>query len=356
MPSTDPVVPDHQALPRDGAARDLRVLPKAHLHVHLEGAMRRDTLNRLAARYGVTISPPRHRYGTFADFAGLYMAATGVLRSPDDLRRLVDEVVEDAAHQGVVWIEPAFHPPHHPDLGTSRQVLELVVEQSEASGAAHGVGVGWMVSANRTAPAADAAELARLAASFSGRGVVAFGLANDEAASPPEWFIEAFDIARAAGLRSAPHAGEHRGADSVRGALDALGAHRIQHGVRADEDDALVSRLADGHSCLDICPTSNAALSVVADIRDHPLRRFLELGVPCTINADDPLLFDVDLVDEYETCRNVLRLDDGQLAACARTSIEYSGAPEDLKRSALVGVDTWLGSPEETDSGSGDGV
>ena len=346
MQSTIPAVPDHDAVLRGGAVRDLRALPKAHLHVHLEGAMRPDTLNQLAAGYGVTIPPPRQRYGTFADFADLYMAATGVLRSPDDLRRLVDEVVEDAAHQGVVWIEPAFHPPHHPGIGTPRQVLELVVQQSEASGAAHGVGVGWLVSANRTVPAADAAELARLAASFAGRGVVAFGLANDEAASPPEWFAEAFDVARAAGLRSAPHAGEHRGADSVTGALDALGADRIQHGVRAVEDDALVRRLADGHSCLDICPTSNAALSVVADIRDHPLRRLLELGVPCTINADDPLLFDVDLVDEYETCRNVLRLDDGQLAACARTSIVCSGASEDLKRSALAGVDAWLESAQ----------
>ena len=346
MSTTDPAVPDHRVVPQGRAVRDLRVLPKAHLHVHLEGAMRPDTLKQLAAGYGVTVPPPRHRYGTFADFADLYMAATGVLRSPDDLRRLVDEVVEDAANQGVVWIEPAFHPPHHPGLGTPRQVLELVVDQSQASGAAHGVGVGWLVSANRTAPADDAVELARLAADFAGRGVVAFGLANDEAASPPEWFAGAFDIARAAGLLSAPHAGEHRGADSVTGALDALGAHRIQHGVRAVEDDALVRRLADEQRCLDICPTSNAALSGVADIRDHPLRQLLDLGVPCTINADDPLLFDVDLVDEYETCRTVLGLDDERLAAFARTSIEYSGASEDLLRSALAAVDVWIESPQ----------
>ena len=172
---------------------------------------------------------------------------------------------------------------------------------------------------------------------------MAFGLAIDEAASPPEWFTEAFEVTRAAGLVSAPHAGEHRGANSVAGALDALGANRIQHGVRAIEDEAVVRRLADGHTCLDIYPTSNAALSVVADIRDHPLRRLLDIGVPCTINADDPLLFDVDLVDEYETCRNILGLDDGQLAACARTSIEFCGGPENLKRSALAGVDAWLG-------------
>jgi adenosine deaminase len=335
VPSTPPSV------------RDLRALPKAHLHVHLEGAMRADTLTALAAAYGVSVPPPRARYGTFADFADLYMAATGVLRSAEDLRHLVDEVVEDAARQGVVWIEPAFHPPHHPDLGTPRQVLEQVIEQGAASGATHGVGVGWLVAANRTAPVADAVELAEVAGEYAGRGVVAFGLANDEAASPPEWFADAFDVARAAGLRSAPHAGEYRGADSVSGALDTLGAHRVQHGVRAVEDDVLLRRLADGRTCLDVCLTSNAALSVVADIRDHPLPRLLELGVPCTINADDPLLFDVDLVDEYETCRNILGLDDGQLAACARTSIEFSGAPEELQRSALAGVDVWLGSPAQ---------
>jgi adenosine deaminase len=103
-----------------------------------------------------------------------------------------------------------------------------------------------------------------------------------------------------------------------------------------------VRRLADGQSCLDVCPTSNTAFSVVADIRDHPLRRLLELGAPCTINSDDPLLFDVDLVDGYERCGKVPGPDDGQLAACARTSIEYFGSSEDLKRFALAGIDAWL--------------
>lgn len=172
--------------------------------------------------------------------------------------------------------------------------------------------------------------------------MVAFGLANDEAAAPPELFAEAFSIARAAGLLSTPHAGEHRGPDSVLGALDSLGADRIQHGVRAAEDPGLVGRLAHQQVCLDVCPTSNVQLLVVPDMGSHPLPELLRAGVPCSINADDPLLFTTGLLDEYELCRSALRCSDEALAACARASMEHSGAPAALKLSAGQGIDRWL--------------
>ena len=208
--------------------------------------------------------------------------------------------------------------------------------------AATGVGVGWLITVDRTRPPELAVEQATVAARYAGDGVVSMGLANDEAAGAPEPFGPAFAVARAAGIISAPHAGEHGGPDSVRGALDALGAHRIQHGVRSVEDAELVRRLAGEQICLDVCPTSNVSLSVVSALRAHPLPELLDAGVPCSINADDPLLFGVGLLDEYVVCREQLGLDDVVLASCARTSIEHSGAPVDLKDRSLQEIDTWL--------------
>jgi adenosine deaminase len=194
-------------------------------------------------------------------------------------------------------------------------------------------------------------EQALLAAQFAGEGVVSFGLANDESAAGPEPFAPAFAVARSAGLLSAPHAGEHRGPESVSGAVDALGAHRVQHGVRAIEDSTLVTRLADRRICLDVCPTSNLLLSVAPDIQSHPLPHLLAAGVACSINADDPLLFGVGLLDEYELCRSDLGLDDATLAACARSSIEHSGAPERVRLQGVEGIASWLREePEHSDA------
>jgi adenosine deaminase len=199
-----------------------------------------------------------------------------------------------------------------------------------------------MLAADRTRPPEDAVEQARIAAKYAGRGIVAFGLANDEAPWPPEPFVQAFAIARDAGLLSTPHAGELAGPDSVRGAIDVLGADRIQHGVRAVEDPALIERIAAEEICLDVCPTSNVLLSVIPDLESHPLRRLLDAGVRCSVNADDPLLFGPGLLEEYELCRTQLQLTDDQLAQVARSSLLASGAPEQVRKQALIDIDAWL--------------
>ncbi len=176
--------------------------------------------------------------------------------------------------------------------------------------------------------------------------MVGFGLANDEAAFPPEPFAPAFAIAREAGLLPVPHAGELAGPESVRGALDALHARRLGHGVRAVEDPDLVARLAREQVCLDVCPTSNLLLAVVADLAEHPLPRLLRAGVPCSINADDPLLFGSGLLEEYTVARDGMGLDDGQLAVVAASSIRHSGAPSERRAAALAGIDAWLAVPD----------
>jgi adenosine deaminase len=325
--------------------RDLRDLPKAHVHLHLEGSMRPSTLHELAATAGIEV-PEIRGFGSFGAFAGMYVAAGSVLTTPEALARLVREVVEDAAIDGAAWVEPAFYPPYHrARLGSSELIVEIILDAAAAAARDFGIGVGLMLSANRTMDPSDAVEQAELAARYAGRGVVSFGLANDETDWPPEPFAAAFAIARDAGLISAPHAGELAGPASVIGALDALGADRIEHGVRAIEDPELVRRIADSGVCLDVCPTSNLMLAVYPSIEAHPLPALLAAGVRCSINADDPLLFGPGLLEEYELCRTVLGLDDTDLAGVARSSIESSGAPDDLKSGALDKIATWLSTP-----------
>jgi adenosine deaminase len=308
--------------------------------------MRPATLAERASHYGVPV-PETRGYGSFTAFAGLYVAATEVLRTEEDLRRVVREVVEDAAADGAVWVEPQFFPPYYdPRLGSAGHVLDVVLDELRAAAEALGVGAGLMVSADRTRPAEDAEALARLAASRAGAGVVSFGLANDEVAGPPEPFARAFAVARDAGLVSAPHAGELAGPDSVRGALDALGAQRLAHGVRAVEDDALVARLAEEGTVLDVCPTSNLMLSVVPSLEQHPLPQLLRAGVACSIGIDDSLLFGPSLAQEYATARSVLGLTDEELAVVARSGLRGAAhAPADLVEGALGAVDAWLAAP-----------
>jgi adenosine deaminase len=325
--------------------RDLLGLPKAHLHIHLEGGMRPDTLSELAGKYGMAV-PEIRGYGSFPVFAGMYLAACEVLQHPDDWRRLITETAEDGAAAGAVWIEPSVFLPRHRDrLGIEEEVLEMALDAATAASKTTGVATGIMVAADRTLDPAVAVEQAKLAARYAGKGVVAFGLANDEALFPPEPFAPAYAIAKEAGLLSTPHAGELAGPDSIRGALDTLGPDRIQHGVRAVEDPSLVKRLADSGVCLDVCPTSNVMLSVVPSIQEHPLPLLIESGVRCSINGDDPLLFGPGLLEEYVLCREAFGFDDATLAAIARTSIEASGAPDDVKAAGLAGIDAWLATP-----------
>jgi len=323
-------------------ARDLAHLPKAHLHLHLEGGMRPGTLAELAGKYGMAV-PVVSGFGSFPVFADMYLAACEVLRSPEDLQRLIDETLDDAVAAGATYIEPALFVPHHRErLGPDEQVLEIALDAMAAASARTGVSASLMLAADRTLPPEEAVEQGRLAARYAGRGVVAFGLANDEAPHPPEPFSEAFRVARDAGLLATPHAGELAGPDSVRGALDVLGANRIQHGTRSIEAPRLVERLAAEGVCLDMCPTSNLLLSVVDDLADHPLPALLEAGVPCSLNADDPLLFGPGLLEEYQLCRESLNLSDGQLARVAGASLRCSGAPSDVVRQGLAGIDAWL--------------
>jgi adenosine deaminase len=340
--------------------RDLRALPKAHLHLHFTGSMRPATVLELAARHGVRLPdlladalrtgvPPRlsaaDERGWFR-FQRLYDIARSVLRTEDDVRRLVREAAEDDAAEGSAWLELQVDPSGYAArFHGITAFLELVLDAARAASGATGTQVAVVVAANRTRHPLDARVLARLAAQYAGRGVVGFGLSNDERRGRAEEFAPAFRIAARAGLASVPHGGELRGADSVRSAVDLLGATRVGHGVRGAEDPDLVARLADRQITLEVCPASNVALGVYAAVADVPLRTLTDAGVPLALGADDPLIFGSRLLAQYELARTVHGFTDEELAALARTSILGSRAPAATQRRLLAGVDGWLALP-----------
>ncbi len=224
--------------------RDLRTLPKAHLHLHFTGSMRHPTLVELADRHGVRLPdslrgqwPPRlsaaDERGWFR-FQRLYDTARSVLRDEADVRRLVREAAEDEAAEGSAWLELQVDPSGYAArFGGITAFTELVLDAAGAAATSTGVGIGLVVAANRTRHPLDARTLARLAAQYAGRGVVGFGLSNDERRGRVGDFAAAFGIAARAGLLCVPHGGELAGPDSVRACLDILGAQRVGHGVRA---------------------------------------------------------------------------------------------------------------------------
>jgi adenosine deaminase len=276
-------------------------------------------------------------------FQRLYDIARSVLRTEGDLRRLLLEAAQDEAAEGSGWLEIQVDPSGYAQrFGGLTPTMELVLDAAREAEAATGVGIGVIVAANRTRHPLDAKTLARLAAGYVGRGVVGFGLSNDERRGRAYDFEGAFRIARRAGLLSAPHGGELQGPGSVRECLDGLAADRIGHGVRAVEDPRLVEKIASRGVTLEVCPASNVSLGVAASAAEVPLRRLFEAGVPMALGADDPLLFGSRLARQYELAREAHGFSDAELAELARQSIRGSAAPSDLKKRLLEDIDSWL--------------
>jgi adenosine deaminase len=335
-----------------GVARSVATLPKAHLHLHFTGSMRHQTLVELADLHRVRLPdalredwPPRllatDEKGWFR-FQRLYDTARSVLRRESDVRRLVRETAEDEATEGSGWLEIQVDPSGYAGrFGGITAFTELVLDAVRDASAATGVGIALVIAANRTRHPMDARTLARLAAQYAGRGVVGFGLSNDERRGRPEEFARAFAIADRAGLGRMPHGGELRGPASVRGCLDALRATRIGHGVRSAEDPALVEQIVGRGVALEVCPASNLALGVYREAPAIPLRKLFEAGAWIALGADDPLLFGVRLTGQYLLARE-LGFTDGELAELARMSVRASCAPADVRTRLLDGVDAWL--------------
>jgi adenosine deaminase len=339
-----------------GGVRDLRALPKAHLHLHFTGSLRPATMRELAVAHGIRLPdalaggrPPELRAtderGWFR-FQRLYDVARSVVRTEADVRRLLREAAEDDAAEGSGWLEIQVDPTSYaPRLGGLTPAVEIVLDAAREASAATGVGVAVVIAANRTRHPLDARTLARLAAQYAGRGVVGFGLSNDERRGRAEDFAPAFRIAARAGLLSDPHGGELGGPASVAACLDALGAGRIGHGVRSADDPALVERIAAAGVTLEVCPMSNVRLGVFERPEQVPLRTLVDAGVRVALGADDPLLFGSRLVAQYAVARDALGFDDAALAELARDSVRGSLAPDHVRARLLSGIDAWLAVP-----------
>jgi adenosine deaminase len=334
-------------------ARPLDELPKAHLHLHLTGAMRHSTLVDLARAHRVHLPaalaeewPPKlsgaDERGWFR-FQRLYDTARSVLRTPADVQRLLTEIAEDERAEGSRWLEIQIDPSGYAArFGGLTSTVELVLAAAAEATALSGVGIGVVIAANRTRHPLDARTLARLAVQYAGRGVTGFGLSNDERRGRAEDFAPAFRIAERGGLLAVPHGGELVGPESVRACLDELHADRIGHGVLAAIDGNLVKRLASQAVTLEVCPSSNVALGIATRTRDVPVRRLFEAGVPIALGADDPLLFGSRLVAQYGIARRQHGFTDAELADVARMSVLGSAAPDAVRADVLAGIDAWL--------------
>jgi len=338
--------------------RPVSALPKAHLHLHFTGSMRHSTLLELAARDGIRLPssltdewPPElstmDEKGWFR-FQRLYDVARSVLRTEEDVRRLVLEAALDDAADGSVWTEIQVDPSGYgARFGGITAFTDLVIDAVRDAGERAGIGMGLVVAANRTRHPLDARTLARLAAQYAGRGVIGFGLSNDERRGDTTSFAPAFAIAERAGLALVPHGGELRGPAHVTQCLDHLHPDRLGHGVRAAEDPAVLARLADGGVALEVCPTSNVSLGVYATLEEVPVRTLTAAGIDVALGADDPLLFGSRLAGQYAVLRAAQDFSDAELAGLAAMSVRRSYAPSDVVDPALAGIDAWLAGPSD---------
>jgi len=287
--------------------------PKIELHVHLEGTVRAGTLLQIARRNGVALPADTeeglaglYEFRDFAHFIDVWLLTTGALRTDRDYRQVVTDYAAEAAGHGAVYLEGIFTPAEAVGRGASwDEVFTGFCDGAQQAREEHGVEVRLTPDIPRGYPLEAAMLTARHAVRYAGRGVVGLGLGGKEAEHPPEPYAPAFALARDGGIGSVPHAGEAAGAPSIRGALDALGADRIRHGIRAAGDPGLVRELAARGTVLDVCPISNLRTGVVASLAEHPLPGLVAAGVRCSVSTDDPAMFGTDLTADYAAAQQL---------------------------------------------------
>ena len=312
-------------------------LPKAELHLHLEGSATPETLLALAEQRGRTLSLAEARrrfvYKNFLGFLWAFKWVSDQLRAPEDYAFLLGDLLARLHRQNVLYAEITLAVGvvlwKRQDPDSVFAALRQAVEESRPQ---HPVAVRWVFDAVRNFGAqhvASVAEYAIRGKEVAGSGVVAFGIGGDERGAPPERFRETFEKVRAAGLRVTVHAGETAGPESIWGALRALGAERIGHGLAAFRDPALVEYLKQHRIPLESCPTSNLRTGALRqhtgadDLGKHPIVDYVRAGVPITLNTDDPGLFDCTLNGEYALAHR-LGLTREEVVRVARTAFEFA--------------------------------
>ena len=282
--------------------------PKIELHVHLEGTVRPETLLQIARRNEYALPADTveglaelYEFRDFRHFIEIWILTTNALRHADDFRQVVVDYAGEATGHGAVYIEAIFSPAERVRRGVDwNEIYSGYCDGAQEARERFGVEVRLTPDIPRGYTLDEAEQTVRYSLAYRDQGIVGVGLGGLEAEYPPEPYGTAFALARAEGLGSVPHAGEAAGAASVRGAIDVLGAHRLRHGIRAEEDPGLVRELAGRGIVLDVCPISNLRTGVVSSLADHPLPRLVSAGVRCSISTDDPAMFSTDLSRDYD--------------------------------------------------------
>lgn len=328
----------------------IRRLPKAELHLHIEGSFEPELMFEIAGRNGVaipyrTVEDVRAAYA-FADlqsFLDIYYAAMNVLRTERDFYDLTAAYLERARADGVVHAEIFFDPQAHTARGVAfGTVLDGIWAALKEAEAAHGMTSRLIMCFLRHLPEADAFPVLEAAMAHRDR-IAGVGLDSSEAGHPPEKFARVFARAHEAGFRAVAHAGEEGPASYVRDALDVLKVDRIDHGNAAMTDPALVARLAADAVPLTVCPLSNLKLCGVADMKDHPLKRMLDAGLCATVNSDDPAYFGGYVLDNFIAVRDALGLTQAEIVTLAKNSIAGSFLGEGEKAALLRRIDAAAG-------------
>ncbi|QQR72408.1 MAG: adenosine deaminase [Holophagales bacterium] len=323
----------------NGIAAFLRELPKAEIHVHLEGAIAPSTLLALARRHGVALPADDEagltdwfRFRDFEHFVQVYLACSRCLRDPEDFARLVRDFLLAQAARGIVYCEAHFTISTHVANGAKAgEVLDAVAVAIAAGEEETGVRLRLIPDIVRNVGVPPADLTLEWALAGARRGIVAaLGLAGSEARFSCEPFAPHFAEAERRGLHRVAHAGEHAGPTSVRAAL-ALGAERIGHGVRTVEDPALLAEVVADRVPLELCPTSNLLLGVAPDLRSHPIARLRVAGAELSINSDDPALFAIDLPGELGRLHDELGWSAETLTELALAGFRHAFLPAEEK-------------------------
>ena len=325
-------------------------LPKAELHVHHVGSASMRTVAELAERHAGSTTVPTDPealadFFTFTDFAHfieVYLSVVDLLRTPEDLWTLTYDVARDLAEQNVRYVELTCTPYTSIAVGISAEAYcEALEDARRRAEADFGLTMRWCfdIPGESGLPSADVT--LDTALRLQPDGLVSFGLGGHEIGVPREQFASHFQRAKAAGLRSVPHAGESTGPETIWDSINHLGAERIGHGIAAAQDPALMAYLAEHDIALEVCPTSNVCTRSVPSLAEHPLPALVAAGVPVTINSDDPPMFSTTLNQEYEVAAELLGLDNAGIADLAKASVRSSFADDATKAAILAEIDAY---------------
>lgn len=310
----------------------IQELPKAELHVHIEGTLEPEMMFDLAARNGLDLPYPdveavraAYQFTNLQSFLDIYYRGAEVLRTEDDFADLMTGYLQRAVADGVTRAEVFFDPQIHTERGVAMGTVISGFARARRDFAER-IDTALILCFVRHLPEESALSALAAAEPYLDQ-IIAVGLDSTEIGRPPEEYARVFAQARAMGLRAVAHAGEEGPPEYVWSALDLLGAERIDHGVRSLEDPELVRRLVEEQVPLTVCPQSNVKLRVVSHLREHPLKRMLDLGLNVSVNSDDPAYFGAYVGDNYRHTASALGLSAEEVTRLAKNSISSSFAP-----------------------------